>query len=295
MDIRQLEYFIVVAREGNFTKASDERFISRQALSKAVRNLEHELRTTLLATKDNRLELTEAGMRIRNEALPIVQAYQDFEQRHSAAHEASTYKQTLAVATVHGAALSLPNRAFDSFRTMRPEVLLSIEEVNTDTAIDMVRTGESDISLVGSAPKYLHEFDIMLVVDTGIHVFVPKGSPLSNRDELSIEDLDQQQFVTFGKRDHLHRYFAESCEAANVHPNIILTSSNKDLLVRTAIEQNAFYFGFPKRVHAPDRKTAEPKPVHLGHNDTFGTYAIKRKGAPLSSSARLFWEYLGKV
>ena len=43
MDIRQLDYFIVVAQLGSFTKAADELFLSRQALSKAVRNLEHEL------------------------------------------------------------------------------------------------------------------------------------------------------------------------------------------------------------------------------------------------------------
>ena len=35
MDIRQLDYFIVVAQLGSFTKAADELFLSRQALSKA--------------------------------------------------------------------------------------------------------------------------------------------------------------------------------------------------------------------------------------------------------------------
>ena len=37
MDIRQIEYFIAAAQRGNFTKAAEDLFITRQALSKAVR------------------------------------------------------------------------------------------------------------------------------------------------------------------------------------------------------------------------------------------------------------------
>ena len=40
VDIRQLDYFIAVARLRSYTKAADELFITRQALSKAVHNLE---------------------------------------------------------------------------------------------------------------------------------------------------------------------------------------------------------------------------------------------------------------
>ena len=70
MDIRQLDYFIVVAQLGSFTKAADELFLSRQALSKAVRNLEHELGQPLLANRDNHLELTDAGRTLLDDAAP---------------------------------------------------------------------------------------------------------------------------------------------------------------------------------------------------------------------------------
>ena len=72
MDIRQLDYFIVVAQLGSFTKAADELFLSRQALSKAVRNLEHELGQPLLANRDNHLELTDAGRTLLDDAAPVV-------------------------------------------------------------------------------------------------------------------------------------------------------------------------------------------------------------------------------
>lgn len=152
MDIRQLDYFIVVAQLGSFTKAADELFLSRQALSKAVRNLEHELGQPLLANRDNHLELTDAGRTLLDDAAPVVEAFKQLERRHVGCVGAPALRRTLSVAMAHGTALSMPDRAIDAFREEHPDIVLSVEEVTTETAIDMVRTGESDISLVGSAP-----------------------------------------------------------------------------------------------------------------------------------------------
>ena len=289
MDIRQLDYFIVVAQLGSFTKAADELFLSRQALSKAVRNLEHELGQPLLANRDNHLELTDAGRTLLDDAAPVVEAFKQLERRHVGCVGAPALRRTLSVAMAHGTALSMPDRAIDAFREEHPDIVLSVEEVTTETAIDMVRTGESDISLVGSAPQYLEEFDPMLVVETGTYVFVPRESPLAARERLVAADIEGQPFVTFGKRNHLHRFFVEACEAAGVKPNIIMTTSDAHLLVRTAEQQKACYFGFPPHIELVESPTHVLVPLDLNTETVFGTYAVKRQGAVLSSSARAFW------
>ena len=140
MDIRQLDYFIVVAQLGSFTKAADELFLSRQALSKAVRNLEHELGQPLLANRDNHLELTDAGRTLLDDAAPVVEAFKQLERRHVGCVGAPALRRTLSVAMAHGTALSMPDRAIDAFREEHPDIVLSVEEVTTETAIDMVRT-----------------------------------------------------------------------------------------------------------------------------------------------------------
>lgn len=295
MDIRQLEYFIAVAERGSFTKAAEDLFITRQALSKAVRNLEHELETVLFASRENRLELTDEGRRLHEDAQPVVQLFDALERRYVRTPGSERAGRNLSVAMVHGAAITLPDRAIDAFRAEHPETVLSVDEASSDEVMDMVRSGESDIGLIGSAPQYLEEFALALVVETGIHAFVPGDSPLKGRDRLSIADLDGQPFVTFGKRDHLHRYFIEACKTAGVNPDIILTTSNRDLCVRTAMDQGAFFFGFPTSICNPDPASSEPVPVDLGRDDPFGTYAIRRKGVALSPAARAFWDYLSEL
>jgi len=48
MDLKQLEYFVRVAELGSFTRAAIELDVAQPALSRQVRQLEVELRQTLL-------------------------------------------------------------------------------------------------------------------------------------------------------------------------------------------------------------------------------------------------------
>ena len=295
MDIRQLEYFIAVADRGNFTKAADDLFISRQALSKAVKNLEHELGLTLLESSANHLKPTEAGHAFYSDTAPLVKAFKEVEDTYLGSTAKTLHRNQLSVAMAHGTALSLPERTINIFHAEYPDILLSVEEVTTDAAIEMARTAEVDVSIVGSAPPYLSEFDVRLVVETGVFLFVPHDNPLAQKEKLSLSDLDKQPFVTFGKRNHLHRYFMEACAGAGVHPNILLTTSNTDLLVRSAQKQGALYFGFPPTVVPSESTDHSLLRLDMGFSTDFGTYIIKRKGIELSSAAYAFWNFLEQL
>ena len=55
----QLEYFIEVVEQNNFTKAAEKLFISQSALSKSIQSLEKELDTSLFTREPRELKLTE--------------------------------------------------------------------------------------------------------------------------------------------------------------------------------------------------------------------------------------------
>lgn len=60
MNFNSLEYFIVLARERNFTRAADALHITQQSLSAHIANLERELNAPLLV-RCTPLQLTYAG------------------------------------------------------------------------------------------------------------------------------------------------------------------------------------------------------------------------------------------
>jgi len=57
----KLQIFKTVANQSSFTKAAGQSFISQPTVSKTIRNLEEEYKTTLFLRKKNSIELTMEG------------------------------------------------------------------------------------------------------------------------------------------------------------------------------------------------------------------------------------------
>lgn len=72
MDLRQLRYFVAVARERNFTRAAEALHIAQPPLSRQIQLLEEELGVTLVLRKSRPIRLTDAGRLFYEQALQIL-------------------------------------------------------------------------------------------------------------------------------------------------------------------------------------------------------------------------------
>src|ERR1700761_6814187 len=61
MELRQLEYFLAVAEESNFTRAAERVHVAQPAVSAQIRRLERELGQPLLDRSRRAARLTAAG------------------------------------------------------------------------------------------------------------------------------------------------------------------------------------------------------------------------------------------
>ncbi len=76
MDILTLRYFISVCQSKSIAKSADSFFISRQALSKSMINLEKELGVQLLIRSHSGIDLTPAGRRLQESAGEILSIWE---------------------------------------------------------------------------------------------------------------------------------------------------------------------------------------------------------------------------
>lgn len=79
MNFHSLDYFLVLAREKNFTRAAEALHITQQLLSSHIAGLEKELGCTLLVRRTP-LELTYAGRKFLHYAESIRQTRQTMER-----------------------------------------------------------------------------------------------------------------------------------------------------------------------------------------------------------------------
>ena len=61
MELKEIEYFVAIAEEGNLTRASERLYLSQPAMSKFLAKLEDSYKTKLFTRKNNTLKLTPAG------------------------------------------------------------------------------------------------------------------------------------------------------------------------------------------------------------------------------------------
>lgn len=72
MELRVLNYFLAVAREGNFTRAAEQLHITQPTLSRQIADLEAELGVKLFTRSNHSITLTEDGMLLKRRAQEIL-------------------------------------------------------------------------------------------------------------------------------------------------------------------------------------------------------------------------------
>lgn len=76
MEIKDLEYFMVICKHQNIARAARSLYITPQGLSKIVRNIEAELGTTLLHRTGNGITLTDSGQYLSEHLPEFLNSYQ---------------------------------------------------------------------------------------------------------------------------------------------------------------------------------------------------------------------------
>jgi DNA-binding transcriptional LysR family regulator len=145
VDLRQLEYFVAVARHRHFTRAAEALYVTQPALSQQIRRLEAELGLQLLARTPQGVELTPAGqdLLLRAEAiLGDVAAARTAMDEHAGAERGS-----VRVAAAAGEALRLPAE-LAAFHAEHPGIRIALKQGSPREVEDLVRRGAADLAVV---------------------------------------------------------------------------------------------------------------------------------------------------
>ncbi len=146
MNLKQLEYFVRVAEVGSFSKAAVLLDIAQPALSRQVRLLETDLRAVLLQRTGRGVVLTEAGKRLFEHAVGILQLVAQAREDLEAGRDEPTGRVVIGLPPSMGRLLTLP--LVQGFERHLPKARLAIVEGLSAHITEWIATGRVDVGLV---------------------------------------------------------------------------------------------------------------------------------------------------
>ena len=146
VNFHSLDYFLVLAREKNFTRAAEALHITQQSLSSHIAGLEKELGCTLLVRRTP-LELTYAGRTFLRYAESIGQTRQAMEREFCDISENQKGELRVGIAYTRGRAI-MP-RLIPAFQRQYPNVEITLLEGSNDAIQKALLSGGIDLAIAG--------------------------------------------------------------------------------------------------------------------------------------------------
>src|ERR1700722_3636082 len=166
MELRQLEYFVAVAEEANFTRAAERVHISQSGVSAQIRQLERELGQPLLDRSSRSVRLTDVGAAVLPYARAALDAVAD--ARRAVDQLAGLVRGQVTVGMVSGCALPVLAELLAEFHDHHPGVTITLTEDGSDRLTEMLGTGRLDLALIGTAGATAPGLETVVIADDAL-------------------------------------------------------------------------------------------------------------------------------
>ena len=193
MELRQLEYFVAVAEEANFTRAAERVHVAQSGVSAQVRRLERELGQDLLDRTPGAVRLTEVG----GAMMPFARAALDAVKGARAAVDELTglLRGRVAVGMIVArSALDLPDLLAE-FHRDHPGVEITLIEDNSDHLLEMLASGSINLALVGLASAPPAGIETSVISDEELVAAVWREDPLARGASVPLTALRERPLI----------------------------------------------------------------------------------------------------
>lgn len=194
MDFRVLNYFLIVAREENITKASQILHISQPTLSRQLMQLEQELGVKLFQRSNHNIYLTAEGLLFRRRASEIVQLAEKVKTELAQPEEIVSGEISIGC----GELLSVKELGamVSAFQQQHPLVKFHLHSSYTQDIKEWLEQGTLDLGLM-LEPVDVSKYNfVRMQQKEEWGVLLREDSSLAQADVLMAEDLAKMPIIT---------------------------------------------------------------------------------------------------
>ncbi len=228
MELRQLQSFREVVREGSFTAAAKRLHMTQPAVSLHIKGLEKELGARLMERDTRGVRLTPAGEVMLETADVVLGAAHDCRRRIGEME--APERGTVMIACGDTVALHLLPPVLTAFRAKRPQADVTVRNHGSRRILDLVLRREVDLGIV-TRPAWLDP--ALQARDLEVEPFfiaLPPDHPLASDEALTLDQLEGEPAVLLARPSETRGVLDRGLSEAEVEMNVVMESGNLEVV-----------------------------------------------------------------
>lgn len=228
MELRQIKYFIEVAKREHVTDAANHLHVAQSAVSRQIAKLEEELGVSLFIREGRNVRLTPIGeiflehmeqaIHVIDDAERVIQEYTDPE------------KGTIHIGFVSSLALYILPTLISSFRKAYPDVKFKLTQGTYYELKDYVIKGRTNMALLAPVPMDDKRLKGTVLSTEKIVALLPLNHPKAKQTIIGLTELRDESFIMFPESYILRHIIVQACEQQGFVPKVGYEGEDIDAL-----------------------------------------------------------------
>lgn len=187
MELRELRYFLAIAREQSISKAAESLFTSQPSLSRQMQNLEKEIGQKLFFRGNKKITLTETGILLRKRAEEMLALYEKTQSEILNPPESISGEIYIGGGESH--AIQIIAKVAKDLLKENPDITFHFFSGDAEDVTEKLDKGLIDFGILVE-PADLSKYEYLRLPQKDIWgVLMRKDSPLASKEFITPEDL----------------------------------------------------------------------------------------------------------
>lgn len=218
MDIKQLKYFVEIVQHKSMTEAANQLYMSQSTLSKAIRDLEKELNTSLFTRQNRRLLLTDEGKLLYDKSLELIRIYNQLPDELHQKDGNETGHIRFGLSTIADANKFM--NTFQAYHDRYPKITYQLTQGGGKSIEQKILSDQLDLGIT-SLPVDTNNFDYLPIYKEYFYIVLLKNHALSSKNVIKLNDLKEESFIMFDEAYYINDLIQTVCRQHGFVPNVI--------------------------------------------------------------------------
>jgi LysR family transcriptional regulator, transcription activator of glutamate synthase operon len=289
MEIKQVQYFLMLSEMGSFSAAAEELYISQSSLSKQIIALEKELNSQLFDRSKRKIALTPAGEAFLIHARNMNSAYQ------ALLAEMAQYKTTtsLSIVAIPVIAQYGITSYIAQFKQAHPNIQFTLDEREATAILPLLNNHQFDLAFLRDNYLDREQYAFLEVARDKFQVILSRHHRLAGRESIALKELKDENFIMFDKGTIVHELAVDACRANGFEPRIFYASLRVESILGLVASNSGIALMMEKvfSYHRHQDVIAIP----LKENISSNLVLARLKNTKESRAARTFFNFMEKT